>query len=245
MKEMIDSSQIFWRLPYGVRKGLYKIAKGEQYNIFNSYFTAEGPSGISWKKMKEHKFIFVHIPKTGGLSLTRSLLACDYNKHVTAKRFQLLFPEKEFKSFFKFCFVRNPWDRVVSAYLFLQKGGITESNKFFSQHQLAGMDTFESFVKNYLLERAEMRGMYTHFIPQYKYICDHKDKVLVDYIGRFENYDESCAYIFERLGLPYRTVKKENVNKERLHYREYYNDELMNIVANIYKKDIELLGYDF
>jgi hypothetical protein len=241
----MKAEKIFWNLPYNLRRDIYKLTNKEEYKRFNGYFNSDDLSNISWKKMKEGKFIFIHIPKTGGLSLTRALLGSEFNKHVTAKRFQLLLPEDEFKNYFKFCIVRNPWDRVVSAFLYLKKGGLTESNLIFSQRALQGINTFDDFVKNYLLKKLHEKGVYTHFIPQYKFVCDQKGQLLVDYIGRFEEYDQSCAYIFSRLGIKQPEVKKENANKERSHYREYYTPETIEIVRKIYKKDIDLFKYEF
>jgi hypothetical protein len=64
----------------------------------------------------EHKFIFVHVPKTGGTSI-ESLLDLSGAKHNTARQYRNFFPDV-WKRYFSFAFVRNPWDRVLSFYMF-------------------------------------------------------------------------------------------------------------------------------
>src|SRR5258706_16293188 len=76
----------------------------------------------------EHRCIFVHIPKCAGNSVTKSLsqfggFDCG---HTNLKRFQIMFGPEEFNRYFKFAFVRNPYDRLFSAFLFMKKGGTNE-----------------------------------------------------------------------------------------------------------------------
>ena len=66
--------------------------------------------------------IFFHIPKTAGLSLSAALFGNRGLGHIDVRTARILFGERRFSSFFKFCFVRNPWDRLVSAYHYLHAG---------------------------------------------------------------------------------------------------------------------------
>jgi len=208
----------------------------------------------------KHKLIFVHIPKTAGSSVEASLGIRGVDNHgsVTPSK-DILFGSKEFKIFsrifhhdvyqhkslpqikrivgqrifkeyFKFAFVRNPYDRVVSDYCW-------HNTKM----------TFKDFLlkqvkprKNQLLQR----GPYDdHFYDQHKFICDKKGKILVDFLGRFENLDEDFHKLcrLRRLNL---TLGEVN-GRKRNHYRTYYDSETKRICYQIYQKDFELFGYDF
>ena len=74
----------------------------------------------------KHKFIFTHIPKTGGTSITRAL---NPNAGIKNKPLKEM-PLKDKEDYFKFTFVRNPWDRAVSMFFFRQKRGWLTKKKF-------------------------------------------------------------------------------------------------------------------
>ena len=70
----------------------------------------------------EHRCVFIHIPKAAGTSLTKTLFAAP-SRHLQYTEYERANPKK-FKKYFKFTFVRNPYDRLFSAYSFLKKGGL-------------------------------------------------------------------------------------------------------------------------
>jgi hypothetical protein len=63
-----------------------------------------------------HRCIFIHIPKTAGASIALSLFN-EPPRHVHYRDFEIANPDK-FRRYFKFAFVRNPWDRLVSSYFY-------------------------------------------------------------------------------------------------------------------------------
>ena len=67
----------------------------------------------------KHKFIFIHINKCGGTSIDK-VFSGKFRGHKKAFDYKKLNP-KEFENYFKFTFVRNPWDRVVSFYHYQMK----------------------------------------------------------------------------------------------------------------------------
>ncbi|HTL74630.1 MAG TPA: sulfotransferase family 2 domain-containing protein, partial [bacterium] len=77
----------------------------------------------------QHRCIFVHVPKCAGISLVKSLFGDFDCGHTNLRRYQIMFAPAEFNGYFKFTIVRNPFDRVVSAFLFLKKGGVNEKDR--------------------------------------------------------------------------------------------------------------------
>jgi len=147
-----------------------------------------------------------------------------YN-HITAKQARaLLNDEKVWRSYFKFAFERNPWDRQVSAYHFRYRK--TKSKPPFSTY---------------------MRRRRRAWINNYEIYSIDGD-ACVDFIGRFETLEVDLLNALKKVGLNFdqelpRT--KTNFRETQKHYRDYYDDETRKIVAEWYAPEIKLLGYKF
>ncbi|WP_309495539.1 sulfotransferase family 2 domain-containing protein [Sulfurovum sp.] len=194
------------------------------------------------KYTKEHKCIFIHIPKTAGTSIWRVLLKNKTKRdHIPYSAFLSADPEK-FNSYYKFTFVRNPWDRLVSGYEYLLQGGNKTGDLYFQDLFMKKYDTFDKFVLNYLdKDKIHEHGL---FGPQYLYIYDYKGKCQVDFVGRFENIEQDFLKVVKHLNI---NDKLPHTNKsKRNDYTSYYtNKEVLNKVSDLYKKDIELFNYTF
>jgi hypothetical protein len=128
---------------------------------------------------------------------------------------------------FSFAFVRNPWDRMVSAYSYLLGHGMEE--------------TFEDFVYRHNLPSTshEIRD---HTIPCHLH-THHDGKLMVDFVGRYENFDEDIVEIMSRFGRK-RLPPVANPSK-RTHYTDYYTDDTRKRVAEVFAEDIDLFGYRY
>jgi hypothetical protein len=154
-----------------------------------------------------------------------------------------MFGPREFSEYFKFSFVRNPWDKLVSAFHFLKKGGLTVSDKKWSDKNLSPYADFDAFVRNGI-QRKEIRA-FPHFRPQSDFICLSRGKPGVDFLGYFENLEEDFSYVCRRLNVnPPLLELNRNLSRKK-DYRDYYTDETRRIVARFYADDIEMLGYSF
>lgn len=196
----------------------------------------------SYKSFDDKKAIFVHIPKCAGISVNKALFGNLAGGHTTLEQYLTVFEPKAIQSYFKFTIVRNPWDRVVSAYHFLKQGGMNQWDQAFYQKELAQYNNFEDFVKQWLVI-PENLAKHHHFQTQSHYILDKYGKVTLDYVGYLENIDTDFKVICNRIGI---TASLPETNKsKRTNYQDYYTDETKQIVADMYHKDIELLGYNF
>lgn len=183
--------------------------------------------------------IFIHIPKAAGTSVALTLFG-QGSRHVPWFEYQKANPWK-FKRYFKFAFVRNPWDRLASSYFFLRQGGMDPQDAAWAEINLRQFDDFGSFVRGWVNE--ENIQTWVHFLPQHHFICGPDGKVMMDFLGRMENMESDFAYIAERLGCN-KKLAKVNAGNNR-HYSAHYDEETREIVRRVYARDIELFGYSF
>lgn len=188
------------------------------------------------------KTIFIHIPKNAGISIEESLFACKIG-HKTIKQFED-FDKNKFEDYWKFTVVRNPYDRLVSAFFFLKAGGRNNIDLKWSKKNLKNINNFENFVIE--LEKEEFRKSilsWQHFKPQYLYLLNNKEKIDLDFIARIESIEQDFKTIKKHLGINGATLKHSN-KSERKNWTEYYNKKTKKIVYQIYKEDFELLNYE-
>lgn len=210
----------------------------------------------------QHKCIFVEVPRTGSTSV-RKIVGKSKTPHLNIwqirnelrhtwshdSRFlgrmgsliSLLGSEQKridrgdriFDSYYKFGFVRNPWDRVVSLYL---------RNK--REHIRASMQ-FNEFV-----ERIEYSSATCyHPVPhrnQLDWFVNPDGEVMVDFIGRFERISEDWATVSRHLGLE--SSKLPHKNKKtggEKHYTEWYTPHTIDCIRRKFSVDIDYFEYDF
>jgi len=188
----------------------------------------------------KYKCIFIHIPKTAGSSVGNAIFGTDLTGHWTANTFNWTNPKK-FASYFKFAFVRNPWDRVASSYHYLKMGGKSRSDAAWALKNLAEFNTFEDFVL-YGLHTPKVLS-WVHFRSQLEFIRDKNNNMTLDFLGRFENISKDFEYINHEIGTE-RQLPHNN-NSDRLPYKELYTPAMAKKVGFIYKDDINQLNYCF
>lgn len=187
-----------------------------------------------------HKCIFIHIPKTGGVSIAKSLLGKNAG-HWTALDYKNIFGKEDFNSYFKFSFVRNPFTRLISAYEFLLGGGYGSSDEKIVSI-VKSYNDWEDFILGYLTPAKAKISR--HFKPQHYFICDSDDQLMIDYLGRFEELEVHYDFVRKKIGMG-EPLKKLNItqNKKRPVQEYYAKSEIAERVLSIYKKDFELFGY--
>jgi len=193
-------------------------------------------------------FLFVHIPKTAGNSI-QSVLR-DYSedqlvalrkeqdgierfglrnpkykikKHSTLKEYREALGEEQFRTFYKFTCVRNPWDRMISYYF-----TPTQNPETWSRKKFRGIISKAVSVADYLrLDEGEVDPFAN-----------------VDYVMRFENLSEDFRSVCSRLDISPSTLPRYN-RSTRERYSKYYDDELRELVRTRFAREIERFGYKF
>lgn len=206
---------------------------------------------------EKFKFIFIHIPKNAGTSLSCCLReAISEKKHwaessvtkhetlreVLAKKAQLpfykrFFVDTDFDKYYTFAIVRNPYERMVSLFNYLKKSKVRQ--------EIKTIESFNDFI--YLLEDSTswVSNLYSSQ-PQFSFLVDSNDSVRVDFIGRYERLDESVQIIKDHLKLKNFKLKRLNFSSpDTEYYKSYYNDDTEAIVRRKFEKDLELFDYSF
>jgi Sulfotransferase family len=205
----------------------------------------KGPNdeGYTFRPFDEHRCIFVHIPKCAGVSVCTSLFGNLAGGHTTLRMYQIVFSPREYTEYFKFSIVRNPWDRLVSAYQFLKNDGMNDDDRTWAEQHLSGYPDFDTFVQGWLNETNVRKGI--HFLPQSEFITNCRNQADLDFIGYFENLDSDFAHICARLGVTASLPRLNNTRSRGKDFRTYYTDKTRRIVAEVYAEDISMLGYSF
>lgn len=185
--------------------------------------------------------VFIHIPKAAGLYIQESLGLDLYRYPHRAKRFPQrgmvtfghlfyrrlvwhgIVSEAFDKSAFKFCFCRNPYDRAVSHYHYVQHK---------HPNILAPGTSFVDYIRN-------LKGYGKTFRPQTDWIRGVK----IDFIGRFERLERDLKIVAGRLGIEIKDVPPRNATNHGA-YQDYYCEETKHCVEEFYKLDFEVFGYE-
>jgi hypothetical protein len=201
-----------------------------------------------------HRFIFAAIPKTGTHSVRQALrehlgdndieqvglfvnkrfpfaeLAATRHGHLGLAQVRPFLGEEVFASYFKFAFVRNPFDRFVSycAFMTRQSGEFDRAPQQVMRHVLFQLRPMQHIL----------------FQPQYTLLVDADGKLLSDCVGRVEEMQESYDAICVRIGIPSRPLEQVNSTR-RGDYRQYYDQQLIDGVSELYRRDLDLFGYGF
>ena len=196
------------------------------------------------KSMDKRKAIFVHIPKAAGTSVCKAVFDCPESSHYTARCYRSDNPMK-FNDYFKFSVVRNPYDRLCSAYHYLKNGGdrLSEKDKIFRDSFLNDFSDINDFVLNGLSSNEIFSR--PHFDPQYEYIFDDNEKtLLVDFVGQVEDLEQVSQQLSKELGENIEVGHQNKTRSVTTNLSDCLTEQAKVKVYEKYKKDFDLLGYD-
>lgn len=185
--------------------------------------------------------VFIHNPKTGGQALRHVLLEREHEGPITGT-----LPD-HWQGLFTFSFVRNPYDRLISAWKMFSQG-IEDTGWKVPLDLKQGMDLeeFLSIVTDDSIgfglgDRSGKRRIRNHTLPQTHafYALDQ-----ATYLGRFESYESDVQYIFETIGLPPLVPEPKHVTK-RGPYEQYFNARTREIATQYYATDLQQFEYQF
>jgi hypothetical protein len=199
-----------------------------------------------------HRFIFVHIPKAAGSSISAALKESATRKpwarkagtkHETMAEFfertgaMESGPEgqeiPDYRSYFKFAFVRNPWERMASLYCYLHQ------TKY--EGEIRALGSFSKFVEAAASHAVPwIEGLHS-IRPQSDFVTAQDGSPLVDAIGCHETLASDFQKICLKLGI---TAELPHRNRsEQPPCDVEYDEAARAAVGRLYAADIERFGY--
>jgi len=186
---------------------------------------------------KQNNLIFISIPKTGTISVRKSLgLNSSYN-HMTCRYIKKKIGDEKWDNCFKFTFIRNPYDRLVSWYFF--------------HRDIQNIDLYQKYhFKSWIMDDCPnhwTKASGTHNPDPFNlcnYLLDENDNIMVDFVGRVENINKDFNKLTQAIGVPKK--KLVHVNKSRRKgYKSYYDKESRGYVKKLFAKDFEIFKYGY
>ena len=198
----------------------------------------------------QKNFLYVHIPKTAGNAVQNILrhysedkIVCvtplqdgverfevrndqfKIEKHSTLEEYRRELGEAQLARLFKFCCVRNPWERAVSFYFSPHRGPVTWDR--------------EAFIK--LTEKMPPASAYVTLKNSTPKKSPFEN---VDFVIRFERLNDDFRQVCERIGIPAQELPVRN-KSSRDHFSQYYDEELIELVRRRCSDEIDYFGYQF
>ena len=208
---------------------------------------------------KEINSLFIHIPKCAGSTVTsrigeyfhgndwdkvrekRSMVKKKWAQHWGYQEYAEHISQDLLDGMFKFTFVRNPWDRAVSEFMYVKSSGCSCNKKKVSQ-----LD-FQEFV-----ERGFLCSYGRHKLPQKKFITNSKGEIVADAVFRFEDFEKDFSFLARKFNLKDKRCLNRSFNRTRSPsqkikkpYWEYYNSKTKILIDSMYMEDIEYFNYTF
>jgi hypothetical protein len=202
------------------------ISHSKKFIFFHNYKVAGSSISKVLSKYEPHYWIRTALRKTGIKKYYPAL--ANFPQHASALYVRELIPEEIFNTYYKFTFVRNPWDWQVSLYHYMRQ------SKTHFQHDLIMSLNFEEYIDWRV--NHDLRLQSDQFV-------DEGGKILVDFIGKFENLEKDFGQVCNLLSIE-RFLPHKNPSKHRS-YREYYDDRTYQLVKEAFAKDIALFDYEF
>mgnify|MGYP003115358969 CR=1 FL=1 len=211
--------------------------------------------------------IFIHTQKTAGHSIRVALESVGYkwgtrlNKHDAPRDIHFL---DQFISFafvdnylilkkveyFSFAFVRNPFDACVSRFFYHHRKDKKNPQDLLFQRFPKNKDGFSSWIKSLKTDDCWTDDKYNWkdtFKTQKKFLSDDSNtKILVDFVGKYEQLNVDFQKICNIIECD-NNLKDIHINasKRKSNYREYYDDDTIEIIESMYKEDLEYFNYEF
>jgi hypothetical protein len=227
----------------------------------------------------KEKIIFIHIPKTGGGSVEKTLniwgsdnngsLIPDYNilyglaenkllHHLTFREI-LDLTKKKFKDYKVFSFVRNPYDKIVSEFLWRsQVYGLrkVEFKEFLNEDVIPKKNNLNKFLKNFYKDESLISLFDVHYKDQVNFL-KLNEKLFIENIGKFENIKEDLQHFtgkiiiknkihknkFDYFFYLYKKILPKFLTKKS--YRKFYDNESYDLVSRNFEIDIKTFNYTF
>ncbi len=170
----------------------------------------------------------------------------DNGPHATAVSIKNEWGEEMFNEYFKFCVIRNPYDKIVSSYYYWKNhptfNWVSDGINNYDMNNM----TFKEFCR-----LTDCINLNIHCIGSFIDSDNISYPVsCCNYIIRYENLEEDIIKVCEKLGIEKYDLKllpkyKSNTRPKDNGYRDYYDDETKKLVFDKHKKEFEKFGYEF
>lgn len=214
----------------------------------------------------KNKLIFIHIPKCAGSTIERIFGTypfkwdeVDYDKlvgwdketnihlqHATCQEIvdNNYIDKNIWDEYTKFTVIRNPWSRVISDYHFMKKQWMNDKERI-NNAPLKDYLNNDGRFKDVLTDKTSLLYRGDHKTSLYDYL-HIDDKLVVDHIIRFENLQSDFIEFCKKFNININTkLKMTKPGHWGSNYKSFYDETNKNLVAEIYKKDIETFKYNF
>ena len=186
----------------------------------------------------KYRAVFVHIPKTGGQSVSAMLgIPHGSSTHLYAEGFThmtlpMIREHRKVDGYYVFTFVRNPYGKILSEYGWRMHN---IRSRVYNEPTKIKM-SFPVYMETLLHRWDKLTHVWrekAHVVPQVNFIEDGMD------VFRFERFEEGCEAIRQRLGMNRET---RHVNAGR--YNAKHTDRTIEITRKLYGEDFKAFGYD-
>ena len=202
------------------------LSHSKKFIFFHNYKVAGSSISNVLSKYEPHYWIRTALRKAGVKKYYPAL--ANFEQHASALDVRDLVDGNTFKTYYKFTFVRNPWDWQVSLFHYMR-----QSKRHF-QHDLIKNMTFEEYIDWRV--NHDLKLQCNRFV-------DEQGNILVDFVGQFENLERDFAKVCESLSIEMRLPHKNR--SKHGSYRDYYNERTCQLVKDAFAKDIALFDYEF
>ena len=197
------------------------------------------------------KFIFIHIPKNSGTEMTKELkktykdttllMNCERNginigidkMHLYYDVIDKFIPKNILDNYFKFCIIRNPYNKLYSAWNFIkERHGYNDVNDFVKYK----LD--KEFIYGKELIPGDAR---VHYRPQFTFVYDTENNKFANFVIKYENINEDISKMNTKYSLTIPLYDNGNTQKN---YINFFNKESITKINSLYKKDFVLFNYE-
>ncbi|MAS88198.1 MAG: hypothetical protein CMH30_09545 [Micavibrio sp.] len=198
--------------------------------------------------------VFIHIPKTAGKSVRKALedvpnLIDIKHSTIDIQRKQYRKRGKEFpEDIFSFCFVRNPYKRLMSSFYHLSEVSDVAQTSF-TQNRRKLREEYKLNFQNFVMDKGFEKYDFGHFKHQTRWLLDENGLEVVDSIGRFEylqqDFSKLYFYLSGKSGVILPKINKTISKNYSDDFLTSWDEKMLSLVAGYYKKDFEYLGYSY
>ncbi len=218
----------------------------------------------------KNKFVYIHVPKCGGMTITNHFLNLteDYPTnmkgkstdsimvrrpdnithkhfgnsymHATLSELRKYYGNNHFTDYYKFATIRNTYERLISLYFWATGGSVLDVGRF---KHLIGVSGLRGRVgvdfKNGKIKHS--RGS----APINFFLCDKDDELLVDDVYDINNITNDVKFIYNNINVDYNPLINKRNTSNHKHYSEYFTQEMLDIVDDIYEIEVKKFNFKF